>query len=354
MTIVSMETERSATLTRSEDGELQVHFERTRDLLDEVDRLNIRGFEALSAQDLCKLLVPQIKSWLHRSLQLIGSVAAAVDGGRYMNMPAPGHLSLERQMDSLMIAAASQCIVSDVAFVAGLELSQRVRRLDGLSEQTSALEILTHCDGAVRRIKKSLRATDDALAVSRDGFTRTDHSDELLVSLRVRRAYARLRQSVSLNDEPESAELVSRMRHAAASIAKLGADAVYLELRVGDRAQIRALLHRLRSWLAGTPDLREGVHLWQDLTSFIRMLTLINNRQELLAHDVNLLGELAHELSLGNMNADTFARMARLRGLDDELDAMLENASVLECEDWLSVLSRLRSYLGQEGLSSCS
>ena len=73
----------------------------------------------------------------------------------------------------------------------------------------------------------------------------------------IRAYYARVRREVAGDAPPEDHEMHERLLSVAASIAKLIGRDFYGDLRVSDRAALRGLQERLRSWIRG-PGARSG------------------------------------------------------------------------------------------------
>lgn len=322
---------------------------RVRGLYAEVSRLDVRAFERSDSRELTRGLCPLVSHFLAQTSRLIAEIGASSEPEDAVVRESQGP-EFELHIDSLIVSADSVVrLLADIAFVAGLELSQRSRQLSALDSTVEAAEILVQCDSALRRIKKSLVAVEHALASLEGSPGSARYHTELESSLRVRVRYARLRTAILGAGQPAADTLHARMRAAGTQIAMLIGNDIYPELRIRDRIQLRSLQDRILAWLR-TKEPRDevaGGRLWQDLDAFLRMLALVNKRQELRAHDASVLVAASLDLAAGSHVSDVSSRLASLRRLDDELDAMLDHATVIEASYWADVVGRLSSEVGR-------
>jgi hypothetical protein len=317
------------------------------ELVVELQRIDIRMYEALALSDQVRRILPLATSLVTRGEQLIALILGSWDATAMDTLP-PG-LSFELMMDAAVKQSRTRVIdVGDVAFFAHLELQQRKQRLAEVGAAPDAITLLSECDGALRRLHKALGALDTAIASATGTPAWLDFTPELERSLRVRRCYARLRERVLATPEPSCATLLARLRGVGTTIAVLVGNPVYAELRVGDRLQLRAVQWRVLSWLARhkrDPDSeRAGFELWSDFKAFVMMLQQVNQRQELLEHDAGVLREAtSFAVKSGELDFSPalLGQLDLLFGVDPDLDLLLKKGPSAPSSLWLTTLEQL-------------
>ncbi|MBS2031989.1 MAG: hypothetical protein JST54_29090 [Deltaproteobacteria bacterium] len=303
-------------------------------LVERVQRVDIRAYEAATPDTIVTELQPQASTLVGAALALVGEVLVACQRESEGQPPAPqppiAGLRFEQAIDrALSDAGNSALLIGDIAFMAKLELRQRHDRVGALNKIQSTLSVLGECDSALRRIRKALGAIDIAIASHHHTPKRIDFQSELAISLQVRSAYAKFRRRMLSTDASTGADLTAKLRGAGTNIAVMVGWAVYPDLRIRDRLQLRELQRRILAWLLPQHrvDLRAGMRLWQDLLAFVEMLPQVNRRQELLEHDAALFASLGEPLSAllpeGEVHELLRARLRLLAGLDDSLDRLV-------------------------------
>jgi hypothetical protein len=330
-------------------------------LADRVNGVNVRAYESMPKELLASELQPVAADLLAAASKLVADVLQAYETHNGAGRPADvsgalesPYVRFEQAIDAAVDAQAASSLtaVGDIAFLAQLELRQRAERLERVTAAKSSTAIVSECDSALRRIRKVLTSIDVALARAGLVPPTLDFESELQESLRVRRAYAKLRARVFAAGDPTPASLHVRLRGAGTAIAMLVGWEVYPSLRVRDRLQLRDLQRRILDWLRDERDTTCGMQLWQDLVAFIGMLSQINRRQELLAHDAAVvqLGLSRLDASGGTLQEDDVRALAALEGLDEEVDALLASPQRTAAEAWRAPLERLaRQLRGSEG-----
>ena len=124
-------------------------------------------------------------------------------------------------------------------------------------------------------------------------------------------------------------------------------------MRIDDRLAIRKLQKRILAWLDHEPPKEEeGRRLWQDLVSFARLLSKVNEREELRQHDRKLLLFFDNQFQAARLpDALTTAQRTELEnlvGLDDELDEILLRPDITPA-DLKVTFARLRQTLVSPG-----
>lgn len=327
-------------------------------LAERVQAVDIRAYESMPPERLAAELQPIVAQLLSIATGLVAEILAAYEGvaeepapkGEPIEALASPYLPFEQAIDAAIGAqtGASAQAVGDIAFLAQLELRQRAERLERVTACKSTIAIVGECDSALRRIRKVLTSIDVALARAGLADKTLDFESEVEVSLRVRRACAKLRKRVLAGGDPTASTLYARLRGAGTAIAMLVGWEVYPSVRVRDRLQLRDLQRRILDWLREGRDEVAGMRLWQDLVGFIRMLSQVNRRQELVDHDSRIVRAARGQLAAGAeiVPSELLVSLATLEGLDDEIDALLTSEARSSAEAWRSALSRVSRQLG--------
>ncbi len=335
------------------------------EIVEEIGRFDIRGYEGWPAAELVTDLQPIAAGLVERAIaaidEVIGETVARCAGASEAAAPLDRGASTDAELDDRFEFALDSLVdqtdptiqaIDDIAFVARLEFRQRRSRLAALTAERSRIDILSECERGLRGVRKSLSALDQIMSDTLGLPPGLGYESELQTSLRVRRCYARFRRQILEGGEPGYDEVYPRLRAAGTVIAVLVGRDIYPELRIRDRLQIRELQDRILSWLrTGRDDLAGGIRLYQDLAAFVGMLTEVNNRQELVAHDAALVEDAHDQLTADAIDGERpippelFRRLDALRGLDDEVDELLDAAEPRDRAAWKSLLARLRARL---------
>lgn len=297
-------------------------FRKTRDIPIEI-------YESDSRERILAELVPQVWRVSEETQEVLAQVLELYEsaGGSPTSVTDADdrqESGFLRQIDRLMADRESRVRISDVAFLGRIELR---RRMTTLLATTQGIEIdpwrILGCSGScLRGLRKALTAVEVLICEYQGFVARLSFSDEVLLSLQVRRAYAKFRCEV--RQFALRPELDVRLRGAATSIARLVGRDIYADLRIEDRFEIRQLQRRIHDCL-NRQDPVEGRQLWQDVLGFTELIGEIRKRQELVAHDRDLAALLRRRLETGEAYSDGALAdlFAPLMGLDDALDDFL-------------------------------
>jgi hypothetical protein len=252
----------------------------------------------------------------------------------------------------------------DVAFIAHVELRQRLVRLASLSANDSASMVIAECDSALRRVGKALCAVDHAVAAATGGQACLEYLSDLELSLRVRRAYATFRARVlaraaAFPDDARTEDVHARVIATGHEIANLVGLPVYPLLRMSDRLQLRSLQNKTVAWLRlRNESAREdwttsGLRLWQDISATLLMFGQVNRRQELVSHDKSIILHVLSSLRSSSSSSspptsfteDLWRDAVSLEGRDAEIDALIAKGERTPTS-WQAVLERLDTELG--------
>jgi len=232
--------------------------------------------------------------------------------------------------------ADADASISDIAFIARMELAQRTQQFRCLTLKSDRWDQLAVCARVRRRVIKFATALDRAVC-ERAGieFEERRYLSVLRCSLDVRQEYVDFRDRLKLDRPPSSEELRTRLRLVGTSLAILIGRPCYEDLRTSDRRMLRELQSRLLGWLRESPfdsraTIRAGIRLWQDTAAFAGLLMQVNLRTELIEHDHAVLLEIRRQICSARptapLEARTIDQLRRLIGRDPELDACIRRA----------------------------
>ena len=340
-----------AVTTSSSTDSVHDSLDRVRGLARVARRIDLFPYESHRSEDARRLVRPMIERLLLVALDDVMQLEEAI---ARQARPATGDRPLEEGRPEVAADHSQQRDLIDLCGMIRLDLSQRLellRRDDG-SELWEFLTACSHARGALIKAAVSLEA---AVCASERVPAQLDAQQEVASALRVRAGYRRLQQALDAGDEPERERIGERLAEAAGALESLVASALFIELRVADRRQLRRVVERLDLWLrkGAWADLDDGIRLWQDLCGLAALMQQVNDRQELVAHDRALLLEALGQL-YGDAPLDP-AREARLRGRltdvqgrDAELDALLEAGEPLGSAALLRAVTRAAVRLDPE------
>ncbi|HEX6245286.1 MAG TPA: hypothetical protein VFZ61_30400, partial [Polyangiales bacterium] len=253
-------------------------------------------------------------------------------------------------------AAATQCgpallALSDVCFMAMAEANGKRGELSRDSQSTDALQSLYIAASALRRARKILTTIDAQVARALGTTPAIDGSARLHESLEIRKQYSILRRSAEAESTPSASELRRRLRVVEMRIGMLATREIYANLRLDDRIELSALRQRIGHWLELPQDVGQGRRLWEDVVGFTHVLTQVNLRQELRAHDTRVvrgaLDLLNQESGGATVNTELWESMRGLLGLHDALDDALRR----DDRDWDRCRALLHALAEQLGTS---
>ncbi|WP_426756697.1 hypothetical protein [Myxococcus sp. Y35] len=314
-------------------GQLQTALTDAIQLARQVD---LRRCEQLETRRLLQEPVPALRGAVLAGARALGSVHA--------------HYEPEEQ-DAATHADAGRQRIADLAFVARLDLGERLERLGAMTVSEAPWSVIATCGSARRRLFKCAAAVERALCEHEGLAPRLEGllTQELERSLKVRQAYVLFRRGLLTRAEPTAPWLLPVLRRAAVCFSELTGRDIYEDLRIEDRTELRRLQAAVLGWLNGEDGhaFESGRRLWQDVAVFAELLTQVNLRPELREHDQALLGSLLRSLEReATLSVERLAELARpLLGVDDVLDDCIENPTAVERTEWRETLERLASSL---------
>jgi len=355
----------SSTLDDGAAGEVQTSVPRGSDdlatellsLVASARGLDVRKFEKGSASDALQELVPRVIAAVEGAIGLCQEVLAAyeetsedADTDEWADEADWNTSVYLRRMDEASENHDASCQVANFAFIGKTALIPKRAALEQLGPGRELWSIISECDGSRRRIVKTLTMLESALARTEGRETRLALSSELNRSLETRRRYARLRKTFLVEEfSPKRAGMI--LRRSKTAIAILIGHDVYPELRITDRRQLRSLQARIADWLQAPkePDsVLVAQRLFQDLGMFAGLITHVNHREELHEHDIEAVARLLESPDAEQTSERERETLDSLRGVNDELDALLD-AAPLERSAWLPVVRKLEETMSATG-----
>ncbi len=255
------------------------------------------------------------------------------------------YLPFERAVDeNVSTRLGSKSAVEELAFIAQLELQQRLGRLERARRSGGAMALLEASDGSLRRVVKAAAALDTAIARVEQTEPVLTFETELQQSLSIRRGYSKFRRRVLEGGVPTADVLKLRLRQVGTLIAMVIGWEIYPHMRIADRLLLRDLQRRVLDYLREDhTEQATGLRLWEDVVACINLLSRVNQRQELVAHDQRIIENALNVLGSDDSDipSETWRYIRSLEGLDEDLDRLLCRSSPPEAGHCAAVLSRL-------------
>lgn len=306
--------------------------------------LDLRPFEEGAASEAAGILLPATLAAVDEALSICRTLLASHpepedEVSSWCDEPGEDTGVFLRRIDTLADRGPS---VGDLAFMGVTALLPKRAALEDLNSSSDAWFIVSECGSTRRRVLKTLTALEGGLAEEEERPRALTFASELGRSLETRRQYSRLRHSI-LREAVSPGRARPVLRRIGTTLAILVGQDIYPDLRISDRRQLRRLQSRILDWLrAGeVPDsARSADRLYGDLVVFAQLLAQVRLRMELVEHDRAALCQLRAKTA-----GTPLASLRSLRGLDDELDGLLEHDR-LDQDDWLPVIRRLCASFG--------
>jgi len=311
-----------------------------RALTDSAQAIDTRTYERAETETICSELYVAVERLLGDADKVLKLLQHHYESNARANnrieTPAAG---FGEHVDRLLAQNDADASITDIAFIARMELAQRTQQFRRLSPESGRWDQIAVCARVRRRVIKFATALDRAIC-ERAGieFEESRFLSELHSSLDVRKAYVRFRDKLNLSQPPSSEGVHARLRLVGTSFAILLGRSCYEDLRIVDRRMLRELQSRIIDWLREGQSMnrakaRAGLRLWQDTAAFAGLLMQVNLRTELIEHDhavlVELRGRVYNAPSNAPLQAPTLEELRPLIGRDPDLDACIRRGS--EC-----------------------
>lgn len=323
--------------------ELTSRFE---ELIRRVEQFDARVPEDSALIGLAADIVPKVTKLLRGGVDLLTLVEDTYDGSQ-ADLAKPEAEDTLFHIGQLISAELASRDLADVAFLARNELRNALEKLERTAtlKKNDSLALASQSEAGLRCLRKALVSMESAIFEFEDRTPPERQWDDVEVSLQIRKLYWNLRnETADSGDEDEDVE--SRLRRVLYRIMAFRELSVYPFLRVDDRVSLRDLLKRILDWLnSDDRDPHEARHLWSDLAGFTALSIQISRRQELQAHDLEVLRRIFGELFNGPETPTALSKiqlseLEHLLGLDEELDDLI--CSRIEYPDaWRGVMQRV-------------
>lgn len=269
--------------------------------------------------DACRLV--QVAVGLLDRLEQLAEAAAAGE--------APVEEAWARSTGTSMMPRAFEEL-ANLSFMASAELRPCLKQLRNLSSEDEPFVQLAAVERAQTRLTRGLCAVEARLARMCGRPSKTRFVDLRRRSLEARRLIGKFRRRTTASRRA-SAAVEERLRSAGTSIAWLVGHQHFSDLRGSDRLVGRQLHVKILDWLRSRDSTEEeGRHLLQEIAAFTELLALINQRPELVEHDVEVLAELVESLASSDpeqlLPPAAAKRLDAVAGRDDSLDELRADA----------------------------
>lgn len=241
--------------------------------------------------------------------------------------------------------------IADECFVARLGLADALRLLDSVTDATDGWEVLARANQTIGTLVKSAVNIEQKLCSNYELAPRLSRLGDVERAVALRNAYRTLLRQVDEGGEPADEELPGRLMRCRRALDSLLEQAIPTGMRVADRREAVLLRRRIDRWLSGEAgaDEKAGRRALQDLRGYAELLLRINERQELVTHDLEVLGRSlaaleAHGEAAGGA-AVLLGDLVRLYGCDADLDLLLEAGSDVPVAQLKELLRRIRDRL---------
>jgi hypothetical protein len=328
----------------------------------EASGLDLRRFEDGPDQLLYSHLGPEVLELLGRATGLIQELHLRPPGEwEVPGLPGPDEherrvRDFALKVDALVAQEGEHERLSDLLEMAHFHLSMKTSLVKAAIHR-DRWELLDACHSALRGTRKALVALEHVACEICGTPPLLDYQTEVATSLQVRLAFAKFRDSIrevlgGSGPAPGQGRLLQkRLLGGSTALAILVGRDAYPHLRARDRRQIRGLQHKLHATqLAEEPERqRMGEEILADLAAFAELVTLINQREELLQHDKELARAAFDELKglppESLPPAEWVAALKPLRGRDPDLDQLIGHPGDVPARLWTALLQPL---MGEE------
>ncbi len=323
----------------------------------EAGELDPRAYEDGPDERLVADLGPRVLGVLLRATALLQDLHTWKPDGEEVAGDAPEHherhvRDFSFRVDALVAQEGEATRLSELMAMAGFHLSMKTTLVRNALHK-DRWELLDACHSALRGTRKALVALEHVACEERGEAPLLDYRTELDLSLQVRLAFAKFREAVrSVLPAGAPAEgagpgIVRLLQGGSTALAVLVGRDAYPHLRARDRRQIRALQHKLLSAMRAQGAERDamGRQALADLAVFAELVSLVNQREELIEHDRRLVREALEGLrALAPDDTPPPAwteALKPLRGRDGDLDQLILRPRGAPARLWASLLQPL-------------
>lgn len=316
----------------------------------EAARVDLRTFEDGPEDRIHGPMADQVLGLLHRSLGLLARVREAgslesADRGPMGGEPEQGFAFA---VDDLVSRGGDGDRLADLVEMADFHLSRK-RVLVEAARAQDVWDVLDACQSALRGIRKALMALEHVACERQGAKAQLDYRTETAVSLEIRLAFAKFRDAVRevMGDKDPSTEpelLERRLLGGSTSLAILAGRDAYPYMRARDRRQIRGLQRKFHEARRAEAEERprRSLEALRDLAAFAELVSLINQREELLEHDRRVARaalDAVEAMPPQEIPPAAWTRSLKpLRGRDPDLDQLIRRPETVPACLWLALL----------------
>lgn len=268
----------------------------------------VDAFDHRSAEELVESLVPTATALVDDA---VGTLTELLDE----------HPEEASQLGSLALVVRGEC-----------HDCRQSLRLVAAGSPPNAIRILVQAERTRHTLTRGLVAVERKLSEHLSISSKTFRIDFVRESRAVRSATTQLRRNLAAKTRRDR-DLPDRVRGAYTCLDALLQHEDFRRLRIYDRNVVRDLHRRLDDWLGDSERIREdGVSILNEALNLGELLRSVNDRLELVDHDLKTLDETIE--CLVDVPADRTVpreateRLGRLFGRDDVLDDLARQKDV--------------------------
>lgn len=332
------------------DSEFQIALV---ELHTKIHALDVSEYEFASPSRCVLELVPKVESLAIAGADLFGLISDRYQQpSEIMGLESDAEHHESRfytEIDGLLTRDQSFLLrIQNIAFIALYDFQGQQVGLAAITNGDDPRRVISHCQGCLNRMGKAITACENALAGYAGLQAILTHVTTLSLSLQIRYTYTVFCRLILSRPAPLDEQIRDRIRDSVLSITKLESNSIFAKLRIDDRTQLQVIRTRLLRWLAvSNADHCAGLRLLEDLRALAGILGQVRNRQELIEHDGARLQSLLKALpSEGagqepHLPESLFEDLRSLFGLDEELDALIVRAPLVNVKQWQPTLLRV-------------
>lgn len=235
--------------------------------------------------------------------------------------------------------------IADSCFLAQSELKPLLLELQRANAPDAGLAAVEATFRKLRRICTRLLMLLGPLVDRRVDLT-AEQQEIVEASIAVRRLYTRFRRSLVPCDD--DAQVPVALRIGASALSQILNHVSSHDIRVQDAQVFRSMLARVLGWLGDSGSTEAGRRIYSDLTGLADLLRLVNQRQELRAHDAEVIDaalSMCDADPSGGQSHALLMLLVPLEGLDDALDQTRERLTQAGTPESVAAVSERLSAL---------
>lgn len=276
---------------------------------------DLHPFVQQSTRDSYFVLLGQVVAGLEKGIAIVGRYPRLVkDSENYADTD-----EFFTAADQAMVQKPEKQI-EDVCGIAEGIFVYKLKQLRQLKPSLPWLDFLEVISSARRCVMKASVALENSLADLLGIKAELDYRTEIQKGLIVRRLYADFRYAIAqLDGNVAKVHLLRVARHHIAMMLRLDA---YEFMRFSDRKHLVVLKQQLSQALAGQVNHQEARRLMDEVVMTAALIMGINNRQELIEHDMGRVKACVEAIDSGRLDLVP-AMLHDLIGRSQKLDQLV-------------------------------